>query len=103
MKAPDMSDLEGKCAILERIANSYPDGSPEREAIYTAAQAMQYVSQMKTRAKFEHWVEGWTAPPTALQVLNAQLAGIEDLPHELMDDAMREIEQLMERLRKKRT
>jgi hypothetical protein len=103
MTIPDMSDLDDKCAILERIANGYPDGSPERGAVYTAAHAMRYANQMETQAKFRSWVEGWSAPPTALQVLNAKLAGIEDLPHELLDETMREVELLMERLRTKRT
>lgn len=103
MTLPEMTDLEGKCAVLERIAESFPDGSAEREAVYTAAHAMHYVSQMETHAEFRTWVEGWTQPPTALQVLNAKLNGIEDLPHELLDETMREVEQLMERLRHKRT
>ena len=103
MTIPDMSDLEGKCAVLERIASSFPEGSPEREAVGTAAHAMRYISHVETQAKFRSWVDGWTQPPTALQVLNAKLAGIEDLPHELLDDTMREVEQLMERLREKRT
>jgi hypothetical protein len=99
----DLSDFEGKCAILECIANSYPDGSPEREAVYTAAQAMHYVSHIDTQKQFRAWVDSWILPPTALQVLHAKLAGIEELPHELMDETMREVEQLMERLRQKRT
>jgi hypothetical protein len=99
MAKPDMTDLESKCGVLERIANNFPDGTPERDAIDTAAYAMHYVSHLETQAKFRIWVESWTQPPTALQILNAKLAGIEDLPHELMDDTMREIEHLMERLR----
>lgn len=98
-----MTDLERKCAILEKIANSFPVGSSEYEAIFTAAHAMRYVSHVDTQAKFRTWVEGWTQPPTALQVLNAKLAGIEDLPHELTDETLREIERLMERLRQQRT
>ena len=98
---PNMNDLEDKCAILEKLADSYPENSPERDAVYTAAHAMRYVSHVDTQAKFRTWVESWTKPPTALQVLNAKLAGIEDLPHELLDESMREVEQLMERLRHK--
>jgi len=103
MTLPKLDDLAGKCAVLERIAKSFPDGSVEGEAIYTAAHAMRYVSHVEIQAKFQTWVEGWTQPPTALQVLQAKLAGIEDLPHELLDDTMREVERLMEHLRHKRT
>ncbi len=102
MTIPDMSDLEGKCAVLEKIAMSYPDGSPEREAVYAAAHALHYVSHLNTQAHFRQWIDSCTKPLTALQVLQAKLAGIEDLPHELLDDTMREIEQLMERLHQKR-
>ena len=85
------------------ISKAYPDGSPERQAIFTAAEGMAFVQRESNKAKFRAWVDSWTKPPTALQVLNAKLAGIEDLPHELMDESMREIEQLMEKLRHKRT
>lgn len=40
MTLPEMTDLEGKFAVLERIAESFPVGSVEREAIYAAAHAM---------------------------------------------------------------
>lgn len=103
MALPDMTNLDSKCAVLEKIAMSFPKGSAEREAVYTAAHAIRYVSRLEIQSKFRTWVEGWTKPPTALQVLSAKLAGIDDLPHELLDDTMREVEVLMERLRQKRT
>jgi len=102
MTLPDITDLEGKCAILETVAKSYPEGSSEREAINTAVHAMHYVAAVETQAKFQSWVNSWIQPPTALQILNAKLAGIEDIPHELLNDTLREVEQLMERLRQKR-
>ena len=98
-----MGDLEGKCATLEEIASQYAEGSPESDALFTAAHAMHFVSHLETQEKFRSWVASWTEPPTALQVLQAKLAGIEDLPHELMDDSMLEVERLIERLRQQRT
>ncbi len=100
---PDVTNLEAHCAALQRIAAGFAEGSEERAALVAAAQALHYVRHEATRAKFQAWVESWTAPPTALQVLNAKLAGIDDLPHELLDDTLREVEQLMERLRQRRT
>ena len=98
-----MGDLEAKCETLEKVAGQFAERSPERDAIFTAAHAMRFVSHLETQEKFRSWVASWTEPPTALQVLQAKLAGIEDLPHELMDDSMLEVEQLMERLRKQRS
>ena len=95
---PEFQNLEAHCAILEKIAKSYPEDSPERAAIFVAAHAMRYVSHEDTQKKFQAWVDSWTLPPTALQVLNAKLAGIEDLPHELLGESMREVEQLMDKL-----
>ncbi len=97
-----MTDLESKSALLEQIANSYPEDSPEREAVFTAAHAMRYVSHVEVQEKFRLWVNNWTQPPTALQVLNAKLAGVETIPHELLNETLQEVEQLMEHLRKKR-
>ncbi len=103
MTTPAITDLLIKCAIVENIAKNFPEGSAEQQALAAAAHAMQYVSHAETQAKFRAWLADWTQPLTALQVLNAKLAGIDDLPHELMDETMREVEQLMERLRTKRT
>ena len=98
MTIPNLNDLESKCAILEKIADAFPPDSPERDAIFTAAQALHYVRTTNTQAEFKRWVDNWTQPPTALQVLQAKLNGI-DLPHELTDQTMREVEQALERLR----
>ena len=98
----EFQNLEAHCAILEKIANNFPEDSPERAAIFAATHAMHYVIHADTQEKFRAWVSSWTQPPTALQILNAKLAGIEDLPHELLDESMREVEQLMEKLRHKR-
>ena len=98
----DLTNLEAHCAVLERISAGFAEGSEERGAILVAAQAMHYVRHEETRAKFRAWVDSWTQPPTALQVLNAKLAGIDELPHELLDDTLREVEQLMEKLRQRR-
>lgn len=103
MTLPNMGDLEGKCATLEKLASQFAETSPEHDAISAAAHAMRFVSHLETQEKFRSWVASWTEPPTALQVLQAKLAGIEDLPHELMDDSMLEVERLMERLRQQRT
>ncbi len=100
-QVPSRTDLELHCAVLERIADGYADGSPEREAVFAAAQALHYVRHAETQAKFRDWVATWTEPPTALQVLMAKLAGV-DLPHELLDESMRDVEQLMEKLRSAR-
>ena len=100
---PDVKNIEAQCEILGRISEAYSPGSPERQALFTAAEAMSFVLKEDNKAKFRAWVDSCTKPPTALQVLNAKLAGIEDLPHELMDDSLREIEQLMEKLRHQRT
>lgn len=100
---PDVKNLEAHCAVLERIAAGFAEGSEEKAAILCAAQAMHYVRHAETQAKFQAWVDSWTRPPTALQILNAKLAGIDDLPHELLDDTLREVEQLMEKLRQRRT
>lgn len=99
---PDVTNLEAHCAVLQRIAAGFAEGSEERAALVVAAQALHYVRHAETRAKFQAWVESWTRPPTALQVLNAKLADIDDLPHELLDDTLREVEQLMEKLRQRR-
>jgi hypothetical protein len=99
---PDLENFEAHCAVLERLASAYPEDSPERAAIYAAAHAMHFASQAETRAKFREWVASWTKPPTALEVLWAKLAGVEDLPHELLDDTLREVERLMEKLRQAR-
>lgn len=98
----DVKNLEAHCAVLELIAAGFAEGSKERAAIHAAAQALNFVRHEETRAKFQAWVDSWTEPPTALQVLNAKLAGIDDLPHELLDDTLREVEQLMEKLRQRR-
>lgn len=99
---PDLDHLEAHCAVLERIANNYPDGSAERAAVFAAAQALHFARHVDNQIKFRTWVDSWTKPPTALEVLHAKLAGIDDLPHELMDDSMRQIEQVLEQLRHKR-
>lgn len=98
-QVPDRTDIEVHCAVLGRIAEGYPAGSPEREAVFAAAQALHYVRHAETQAKFRDWVATWTEPPTALQVLMAKLAGVDDLPHELLDESMRDVERLMETLR----
>ncbi len=102
MALPDVTELQARCAVLEGIGEHFPEGSTEREAVRTAALAMHYVCHVETQAKFQSWVESWTLPPTALQVLHAKLAGIDELPHALLDDTLREVEQLLERLRNKR-
>jgi hypothetical protein len=99
---PELANFEAHCATLERIADSYPEGSPERSAIFAAVHALHFARHIDNNTKFRAWVDSWAKPPTALQVLNAKLAGIDDLPHELMDESMREIDQLMEKLRHKR-
>jgi hypothetical protein len=96
---PDLNDLEAHCAVLERIADAYAEGSSERAAVLAAAHALHYVRHAETQAKFREWVASWSKPPTALQVLQAKLAGIDDLPHELLDESMRDVERLMEKLR----
>lgn len=98
-----LENLEAHCAVLERIAKGYPEDSPERAAIVGAAQAMHYVCHTEAQAKFRDWVASWTEPPTALQVLQAKLAGVDDLPHELLDESMVEVDRLFERLRHRRT
>lgn len=100
---PDVTNLESYCVVLEAIAADFAEGSDERAAILAGTQALHYVRHEETRAKFQAWVDSWTEPPTALQVLNAKLAGIDDLPHALLDDTLREVEQLMEKLRQRRT
>jgi len=96
---PDLDRIEEHCAVLERLASEHPEGSPEHAAILAAAHAMHFVRHAETQIRFREWVASWSEPPTALEVLQAKLAGIEDLPHELLDDSMRDVERLMEKLR----
>lgn len=103
MTAPEMTDWEDKCSVLERIAGNYPADSAEYEAILIAAQALHFVNHLETQAKFRAWMDCLNKPLSALQILHAKLAGIDDLPHELVDDTLREVEQVLERLRHKRT
>lgn len=100
---PDFGELDDKCEILEKIAKSHPKGSPERDAVTLAAWAMHYVNHVEQRDEFRNWLEKLDKPLTALQILHAKLAGIDDLPHELSDETMREIDSLMERLRNMRS
>ncbi len=95
---PDLDNLESHLSTLETLAKKYRKSSPERAAIFAAAHALRYVQDLDTKAKFQAWVDGWTQPPTALQVLHAKLAGIK-VPHELLDEILQEVEQIFERLR----
>ena len=99
---PDLDRIDEHCAVLERLASEHPEGSPEHAAIFAAAHAMHFVRHAETRLRFREWVASWSEPPTALQVLQAKLAGVEDLPHELLDESMRDVERLMEKLRQAR-
>jgi hypothetical protein len=99
----DFEKLEEYCAILEKVAKSYPRESPEHAAVFAAAWALNYVQRERSKEGFRTWIETLTRPLTALEILHSKLAGVDDLPHELLDESMREVEQLMEKLRHKRT
>lgn len=53
-------DLEAVCPILESIAKSYGEGTPEYQAIETAAHALFFRFLCKTQADFEEF--GKTRP-----------------------------------------
>ena len=101
MNRPDLSDLETKCHLLGQIAERYQSNSPEELAILAAAHALQYIQHLKLRDDFQSWVDRFQQPPTALQVLHARLAGVK-IPHELLEESVREIDQVLERLQFKR-
>jgi hypothetical protein len=96
---PDFEAIERHARTLETIAAGHPADTPEHQALVAAAQALYFVKHTETEAKFRAWVAGWSKPPTALQVLHAKLIGIEDFPNELLDETLRDVERLMERLR----
>jgi hypothetical protein len=95
--------LEEHFAMLEQLADNYAEGSPENSALLVAAQALAYLKRSEVETKFQEWVRSWKSPPTALQVLYAKLMGVDDFPHDLLDDSMKEVEQLMERLKRLRS
>jgi hypothetical protein len=96
---PKINNLEETLKALQRICERYPKDSQERGAIHTASLAIRYVSHLDTKSQFEEWVNSLSLPLTALQVMHMKLCGIDDIPHELMDETLQEIEQLMERMR----
>ena len=100
---PDLDGIQEHCAVLERLAAEHPEGSPEHAALFAAAHAMYFVSHAETLVQFREWVASWSKPPTGLQVLMAKYAGVEVLPHELLDESMRDVESLLEKLRNART
>ena len=98
---PDVDeDLGLHLEMLVSIAEAHGWDSPEGKAIWMAREAILYVSQLSTKRRYEEWLLKRTQPFSAIEILNAKLCGIEDLPHELLDDTMIEIEAVLERLRK---
>ena len=96
---PEIGDLSARIKTLDSIADKFMESTPEHEAIIVACHPMEFVSRLATRSRFQKWLDNHNLPLTALDILHAKLAGIDDLPHELLDETMIEIESLLERLR----
>lgn len=98
MDRKQIDDFSRHVSTLEEMAGAFQEGSPEAAALLTAVQALIFVQNIDTKAKFQQWVNNLTQPPTALQILYARLAGVDDIPHELLDETLCEIDQLMKRM-----
>ncbi|MFN0198779.1 MAG: hypothetical protein ACKVT0_18685 [Planctomycetaceae bacterium] len=95
------TNIEAVRATLGEIAGQYPTKSKEQDALLSAAMALEFVHSMNVVEKYRTWLNNMNKPPTALQVLHAKLMGI-DIPHELLDKTMLEVEGLMEQIKNTR-
>jgi hypothetical protein len=95
----DIKKIEQHANTLGQIAENYSKNSKEATALFAAAHALWYGLHRENRKSFEEYLRNLDEPPTALQILHAKLCGIEDLPHELTDETLREVEAALERLR----
>jgi len=97
--AVDIKKLHKHAEVLGPIAENYPKKSKESAALIAAAHALWYVLTVENKKDFETYLRNLTLPATALQIMHAKLCGIKDLPHELTDETLREVEAALERLR----
>jgi hypothetical protein len=73
----DFGDIEGTFAILESVAQKYPDDSIEYKSIELAARALAFVFESKVSEAFRSYILSSNEPLTDKQKEHLKSMGIE--------------------------
>lgn len=100
---PDVTNLESYCVVLEAIAADFAEGSDERGAILAGTQALHYVRHAGDARQVSGLGRFLDAAADRAPGFERQAGGHRRSADALLDDTLREVEQLMEKLRQRRT